>query len=93
MLCKLNDFGHVSGKTKSAKPTWPSITYSASPQYHRRSLVQDDGEHDDADNDKYGDVSSPRQIDHRGLGKFNEHEEFNNDEHEKDLDRVDVEYG
>jgi hypothetical protein len=54
-------------------------------------LIQDNGEHDDADNDKYGDVSSPRQIDHRGLGKFNEHEEFNNNEYEKDLDRVDIE--
>jgi hypothetical protein len=54
-------------------------------------LIQDNGEHDDADYDKYGDVSSPRQIDHRGLGKFNEHEEFNNNEYEKDLDRVDIE--
>jgi hypothetical protein len=54
-------------------------------------LVQDDGEHDDADHDKYGDISSPRKIDHRGLGKFDEHEEFNDNEYEKDLDRVDVE--
>jgi len=66
---------------------------SASSQYHCCSFIDDDGEHDDADNDKNGDVSSPRQIDHRGLRKFNEREEFNDNEYEKDLDRVDVEYG
>jgi len=54
-------------------------------------LIQDDGEHDDADNNKYGDVLSPRHSDHRGLGKFDEHEEFNDNEDEKDLERVDVE--
>jgi hypothetical protein len=53
-------------------------------------LVQDDGEHDDANNDKHGDVSSPRQINHRGLGELDQHEEFNDNEYEKDLDRVDV---
>jgi hypothetical protein len=54
-------------------------------------LIEDDGEHDDADNDKYGDVSSPRHSDHRGLCKFNEREEFNDNEYEKDSERVDVE--
>jgi hypothetical protein len=54
-------------------------------------LIEDDGEHDDADNDKYGDVLSPRHSDHRGLGKFDEHEEFNDNEYKEDLDRVDVE--
>ena len=60
-------------------------------QYRHCSLIEDDGEHDDADNDKYGDILSPRHSDHRGLGKFDEHEEFNDNEDEKDLERVDVE--
>jgi hypothetical protein len=60
-------------------------------QYSDCSLIEDDSERDDADNDKYGDVLSPRHSDHRGLGKFDEHEEFNNNEYEKDLERVDVE--
>jgi hypothetical protein len=55
-------------------------------------LIEDNREHDDADNDKYDYVLSPRHIDHRGLRKFNEREEFNNNEHEKNLERVDVEH-
>jgi hypothetical protein len=54
-------------------------------------LIEDDGEHDDAYNDKYGDILSPRHSDRRGLRQFNEHEEFNDNEYEKDLERVDVE--
>jgi hypothetical protein len=54
-------------------------------------LIQNDGEHDDADNDEYSDVLSPRHSDHRGLGKFDEHEEFNDNEYKEDLERVDVE--
>ena len=54
-------------------------------------MIQDDREHDHADNDKYGDVFSPRHIDRRGLRKFNEHEEFNDKKYKEDLERVDVE--
>jgi hypothetical protein len=54
-------------------------------------LIDDDHKHNDADNDKYDDVLSPRHIYHRGLRKFNEHEELNHNEYEKDLERVDVE--
>ena len=54
-------------------------------------MIQDGGKHDDADNDKDGDVFSPRHSNHRGLGKLDEHQEFNNNEYEKDLERVDVE--
>lgn len=88
---RLNDLGTQAAKLSQRYLDGPRIKHSISLQYHRCSLIQDDGEHDDADNDKYGDVSSPRQIDHRGLGKFDEHKEFNDKEYEKDLDRVDVE--
>ena len=54
-------------------------------------MIQDGGKHDDADNDKDGDVFSPRHSDYKGLGKFNEHEEFKYNEYERDFDRVDVE--
>jgi hypothetical protein len=64
------------------------MTYVTSFKYR---LIEDDCEHNDADNDKYGEVLSPRHIDHRGLRKFNEHEKFNNNEHKKDTERVDVE--
>ena len=67
------------------------MRYIALFEYRRCSLIKDDGEHNDADHDKYGDVLSPRHIDHRGFRQFNEHEEFNDNEHEKDLERVDVE--
>lgn len=67
------------------------MRYIALFEYSHCSLIEDDGEHNDADDDKYGDVLSPRHIDHRGLRQFDEHEEFNNNEHEKDLERVDVE--
>jgi hypothetical protein len=70
---------------------WPRIKHSISSQQRHRTLIEDDRKHDDADNDKYGDVSSPRQIDHRGLGKFDEDEEFDDEEYEKDSERVDVE--
>jgi hypothetical protein len=53
-------------------------------------LIKDDGKHDDADNDKKGDVLSPRDICGRRLRKLNEHEEFNDDEHEKNLERVNI---
>jgi hypothetical protein len=54
-------------------------------------LIKDKSEHDDADNNKHGDVLSPHHIDHRGLRKFNEHKEFNDNEHEEDIECVDVE--
>jgi len=69
----------------------PPVRRIALLEYRSRSFIEDDGEHNDADNDKYGNVLSPRHIDHRGLRKFDEHEEFNDNEREKDLERVDVE--
>jgi len=80
-----------SSKTKSATIARPHTKYSASSQYSHCSLIQDNGEHDHADNDKYGDVLSRRHSDRRGLRQFDEHEKFNNNEYEKDLERVDVE--
>jgi hypothetical protein len=41
--------------------------------------------------DKYGEVFSPRHSDHRGLSKFDEQKEFNDNEYKKDLECVDVE--
>ena len=60
-------------------------------EYRNCSLIEDDGEHNDADNNKYGDILSRRHSDHRGLRKFNEHEEFNDKKYKEDLERVDVE--
>ena len=80
-----------SSKTKSGTNARTRTKYSASSQYRHCSLIEDDGKHYDADNDNYGDVLSPRHIDEGGLRKFNEHKEFNDNEHEKDLERVDVE--
>jgi hypothetical protein len=70
-------------KTKSAIPARPRIKHSASLRHHHCSLIQDNGEHDDADNDKYGDILSPRHSDHGGLGKFDEDEEFDDNEYRK----------
>jgi hypothetical protein len=67
------------------------MRYTALFEYRSCSLIENDGEHNDADNDKNGDILSPRRIDHRRLRELNKHEEFNNHEHEKDLERVDVE--
>jgi hypothetical protein len=60
-------------------------------EYRSCSLIEDDGKHNNADNDKYGDVLSPRHIDHSRFRKFYEHEEFNDNEHKEDLERVNVE--
>jgi hypothetical protein len=54
-------------------------------------LIDYDLKRNDTDNDKYGDVLSPRHIDYRGPRQFNEHEEFNDTKHEKDFERADVE--
>jgi hypothetical protein len=78
-------------KTKSAITVQPHVKCTTSSQYGHYSLKEDDGEHNDADNGKYGEVLPPRHTNHGGLRKFNEHEEFNDNEYEKDIERVDVE--
>jgi hypothetical protein len=55
----------ISGETVAQASGFAArIKYSASVQYCHCFLIQDNGEHDDADNDKYGDVLSPRHGDH-----------------------------
>ena len=54
-------------------------------------MIEDDGKYDDAKHYKNDDISSPRWVDHRRLRQFDEHEELDDNKHEKDLERVDVE--
>jgi hypothetical protein len=84
-------YNSVTAKRSQRRWHGSPMRYITLFEYRSCSLIEDDGEDNDADKDKYGDVLSPRHSDHRGLRKFNEHEEFNDNENEKDLERVDVE--
>jgi hypothetical protein len=61
-------------------------------QYGHCSLLHNDGKHDHADNDKYSDILSRRQVIIEGLVSSNEREEFDDNERKKDLERVDDEF-